>query len=191
MRNPFHGLLAWIFQPSRQPVMACFANCSRTSGGMQHLQHKMAAATPMSPSIWRRALSPPSLTQWGDPPAQYWIGSCVWPPNEVPSVSSCVPNRAISVLFVSALTARCRATPHRERADALEAEVAAAEKELAELQASSSGLDALEQRYWHDFNDFQLHLRAHLDERDSMLSKVRCGPWTASAAHGVLGPWRE
>ena len=60
----------------------------------------------------------------------------------------------------------------RERADKLEAEVAQAERELSELSASSIELDSLEERYWHDFNDFQIQLRAHIDERDVLLNKV-------------------
>ena len=40
------------------------------------------------------------------------------------------------------------------------------------MAASSSELDSLEERYWHDFNDFQLQLRAHIDERDVLVNKV-------------------
>lgn len=58
------------------------------------------------------------------------------------------------------------------RVDKLEAELAQAERELSELGASSSELDGLEERYWHDFNDFQLQLRAHIDERDVLVNKV-------------------
>ena len=32
-----------------------------------------------------------------------------------------------------------------------------------------------EERYWHDFNDFQIQLRAHVDERDVLLRKVGKG----------------
>ena len=60
----------------------------------------------------------------------------------------------------------------KARADKLEAELAQAERELSELDASSSELDSLEERYWHDFNDFQLQLRAHVDERDVLLNKA-------------------
>lgn len=66
----------------------------------------------------------------------------------------------------------------RVRADKLEAEVAQAERELSELSASSIELDSLEERYWHDFNDFQIQLRAHIDERDVLLNKME-----HSAAH--------
>ena len=61
----------------------------------------------------------------------------------------------------------------RARADALETELAAAQQRLAELQAGSTELNALEERYWHDFNDFQGQLRAHVEERDALLGKVR------------------
>ncbi|KAL3139672.1 hypothetical protein ABBQ38_003986 [Trebouxia sp. C0009 RCD-2024] len=64
------------------------------------------------------------------------------------------------------------------RVDKLEAELAQAERELSELGASSSELDGLEERYWHDFNDFQLQLRAHIDERDVLVNKME-----HSAAH--------
>ena len=60
----------------------------------------------------------------------------------------------------------------KARADKLEVELAHAERELSELAASSSELDSLEERYWHDFNDFQLQLRAHVDERDVLLNKA-------------------
>jgi len=60
----------------------------------------------------------------------------------------------------------------KARADRLEVELAHAERELSELGASSSELDSLEERYWHDFNDFQLQLRAHIDERDVLLTKA-------------------
>lgn len=33
-------------------------------------------------------------------------------------------------------------------------------------------LNGHEERYWHDFNDFQLQLRAHVEERDALLNKV-------------------
>ena len=39
-------------------------------------------------------------------------------------------------------------------------------------QAASLTLDKLEESYWHEFNDFQLQLRVHVDERDTTLSKV-------------------
>ena len=58
------------------------------------------------------------------------------------------------------------------RVEKLEAELGKAERELSQLGASSSELDGLEERYWHDFNDFQLQLRAHIDERDVLVNRV-------------------
>lgn len=66
----------------------------------------------------------------------------------------------------------------KARADKLEAELAVAERQLSQLAASSSELDSLEERYWHDFNAFHLQLRAHVDERDVLLNKME-----QSAAH--------
>lgn len=61
------------------------------------------------------------------------------------------------------------------RVEKLDAELGEAERELSQLGASSSELDGLEERYWHDFNDFQLQLRAHIDERDVLVNRV-CSP---------------
>lgn len=58
------------------------------------------------------------------------------------------------------------------RVEKLESDLAQAERELSELGASSSELDGLEERYWHDYNDFQLQLRAHMDERDVLVNRV-------------------
>ena len=58
------------------------------------------------------------------------------------------------------------------RVERLEAELGQAERELSQLGASSSELDGLEERYWHDFIDFQLQLRAHIDERDVLVNRV-------------------
>ena len=43
-----------------------------------------------------------------------------------------------------------------------------------QVRAKAVELGELEERYWHDFNDFQIQLRAHVDERDVLLRKV-CG----------------
>ena len=42
-----------------------------------------------------------------------------------------------------------------------------------QVRAKAVELGELEERYWHDFNDFQIQLRAHVDERDVLLRKVR------------------
>jgi hypothetical protein len=60
-------------------------------------------------------------------------------------------------------------------------------------QAASLTLDKLEESYWHEFNDFQLQLRAHVDERDTILSKVGarsqplCRLWLSAS---VIADWR-
>ena len=59
------------------------------------------------------------------------------------------------------------------RADAAEAALGVARRELDGARARSGALGDLEARYWHDFNDFQQQLRAHVDERDVLLRKVR------------------
>lgn len=44
---------------------------------------------------------------------------------------------------------------------------------VVQVRAKAEELGELEERYWHDFNDFQIQLRAHVDERDVLLRKVR------------------
>ncbi len=44
---------------------------------------------------------------------------------------------------------------------------------MVQVRAKAEELGELEERYWHDFNDFQIQLRAHVDERDVLLRKVR------------------
>jgi hypothetical protein len=50
--------------------------------------------------------------------------------------------------------------------------LAAAEAESRALEVAAGELDALEERYFHDFNDFKAQLRAHVGERDALLSKI-------------------
>lgn len=59
------------------------------------------------------------------------------------------------------------------RAESAEAALAVARGELAAARDRAAELSKLEARYWHDFNDFQLQLRAHCDERDVLLRKAR------------------
>ena len=49
-------------------------------------------------------------------------------------------------------------------------------------QSASLEIDKLEENYWREFNDFQLQLRVHVDERDTTLSKVS-PPVSWSASH--------
>lgn len=60
----------------------------------------------------------------------------------------------------------------RLRAEQLEAELAEVQRELSSLQAASADIDSLEERYWHDFNDYALQLSAHVEERDALLSRI-------------------
>jgi len=58
------------------------------------------------------------------------------------------------------------------RAAELERQLAAVAEEAAALSAAAADLDMLEERYWHDYNDYQLQLRSHVDERDALLNKI-------------------
>mmetsp|Transcript_8297 Transcript_8297/g.23802 ORF Transcript_8297/g.23802 Transcript_8297/m.23802 type:complete len:444 (-) Transcript_8297:467-1798(-) len=60
----------------------------------------------------------------------------------------------------------------RQRCLQLQAQLGDARAEAAQLEAAAVELDALEERYWHDFNDFKTQLRAHVEERDALLSKI-------------------
>ncbi|KAG1670187.1 hypothetical protein FOA52_014963 [Chlamydomonas sp. UWO 241] len=60
----------------------------------------------------------------------------------------------------------------RQRATTLKAELATVQGEAEALAAAAADLDALEGSYWHDFSDYQLQLRVHVDERDGLLNKI-------------------
>lgn len=60
----------------------------------------------------------------------------------------------------------------RRRAQQLEAELAAVAAEQAGAAAASAELNALEERYWHEHNEYQLLLAAHIEERDGLLAKI-------------------
>ena len=60
----------------------------------------------------------------------------------------------------------------RMRAARLRTEADAAELELSQLQEVAADLQGLEQRYWHDLNDFQRQLQVHVEDRDALLSQV-------------------
>ena len=72
------------------------------------------------------------------------------------------------------------------RAESAEAAVAVAQRELDQARAKAAEVGDLETRYWHDFNDFQLQLRAHVDERDVLLSKVGCLLCTGLKFYGTV-----
>ncbi|KAG4994697.1 hypothetical protein JHK86_031524 [Glycine max] len=44
--------------------------------------------------------------------------------------------------------------------------------ELRELELKSSRFNELEERYWHEFNNFQFQLISHQEERDAILAKI-------------------
>ncbi|KAI3408352.1 uncharacterized protein J3R85_020308, partial [Psidium guajava] len=44
--------------------------------------------------------------------------------------------------------------------------------ELKELETKSSRFQELEERYWHEFNNFQFQLTSHQEERDAILAKI-------------------
>jgi len=60
----------------------------------------------------------------------------------------------------------------RREAAAVEAELAALRAEMAALAAAEADLDALEERYWQDYNDHQMALMAHGEERDALAAKI-------------------
>ena len=57
---------------------------------------------------------------------------------------------------------------------ALEAERAATRAKAAALAGEEAKLAALEEQYWHQFNEFQLQLQAHMEDRDSVITRRPC-----------------
>jgi beclin 1 len=58
------------------------------------------------------------------------------------------------------------------RAADLEAQIADSARHSASLEAAAAEVAALEARYWHAANDYQLQLSWHMGERDALLSKI-------------------
>ena len=56
----------------------------------------------------------------------------------------------------------------RERLAAAERQLAAAQAELAGVEARAAEVGVQEERYWHAFNELQLRLQEHLEERDAL-----------------------
>ncbi|GMH38161.1 hypothetical protein BSKO_06045 [Bryopsis sp. KO-2023] len=67
--------------------------------------------------------------------------------------------------------ARQECENERIRAEKMEADLREAEKELAQLEAIAEEMDELEERYWHDFNDYHLQLQAHVEEKAALVKK--------------------
>lgn len=57
-------------------------------------------------------------------------------------------------------------------ADAAAASLRDAEAELARLTAATEEMDAMEARFWHDYNDFRLQLLRYVDDRDALLARI-------------------
>ncbi|KAL4458034.1 hypothetical protein ABPG75_012899 [Micractinium tetrahymenae] len=78
--------------------------------------------------------------------------------------------------------AEAEAQRERDRLAAAERELAAAHAELARVQARSAELSGQEERHWQAFNEFQLRLAEHLDERDALAHRLEA----SSAALAAL-----
>eukprot|EP00882_Tetradesmus_deserticola_P010982 GHRQ01011616.1.p1 GENE.GHRQ01011616.1~~GHRQ01011616.1.p1 ORF type:complete len:205 (+),score=80.17 GHRQ01011616.1:502-1116(+) len=63
------------------------------------------------------------------------------------------------------------AAAQQDQADA-ESALAGVQRELAAQQAIAADIAALEERYWHDLNDYQLSLQQHISERDGLLQRI-------------------
>ncbi|KAF8057645.1 FUM1 [Scenedesmus sp. PABB004] len=68
---------------------------------------------------------------------------------------------------LAAATAAARAD-----AAAADAEAASVRGALAAARRASAEVSALEERYWHDLNAYQLALAGHLSDRDSLLRRI-------------------
>eukprot|EP00976_Prorocentrum_cordatum_P021367 436344-Prorocentrum_minimum.AAC.1 len=85
-----------------------------------------------------------------------------------------VAARKVAALLPGSCDARwCRQVAEEERQlaaqlAALEAERAATRARAAALAGEEAKLSQLEERYWHQFNEFQLQLTAHMEDRDSV-----------------------
>ncbi|WIA42915.1 hypothetical protein OEZ86_008829 [Tetradesmus obliquus] len=53
-----------------------------------------------------------------------------------------------------------------------ESALTAVQRELAAQQAIAADIAALEERYWHDLNEYQLSLQQHISERDGLLQRI-------------------
>ncbi|CAN6475465.1 unnamed protein product [Victoria cruziana] len=54
----------------------------------------------------------------------------------------------------------------------IEKQYAEVNLELMDLESKSKQFKELEEKYWHDFNDFQFQLITHQEERDAILAKI-------------------
>jgi beclin 1 len=54
----------------------------------------------------------------------------------------------------------------------IEQQLAAVEQEQLAQEAAAADVAGLEERYWQEYNNYQLSLSSHLAERDALLSKI-------------------
>jgi hypothetical protein len=71
---------------------------------------------------------------------------------------------------MAALAAQTAAA--RQEQAAAESALAGVQRELAAQQAIAADIAALEERYWHDLNEYQLSLQQHISERDGLLQRI-------------------
>ncbi|KAJ0986187.1 hypothetical protein J5N97_004543 [Dioscorea zingiberensis] len=53
-----------------------------------------------------------------------------------------------------------------------ERQCAEVDSEMKELESKSNHFKELEERYWHEFNNFQFQLTSHQEDRDTILAKI-------------------
>ncbi|KAK9145438.1 hypothetical protein Sjap_005341 [Stephania japonica] len=56
--------------------------------------------------------------------------------------------------------------------DESEKQCAEVNSQLKDLEVKSQRFNELEERYWHEFNNFQFQLTSHQEERDAILAKI-------------------
>jgi hypothetical protein len=71
---------------------------------------------------------------------------------------------------MAALAAQTAAAQQEQAA--AESALAGVTRELAAQQAIAADIAALEERYWHDLNEYQLLLQQHISERDGLLQRI-------------------
>jgi hypothetical protein len=71
---------------------------------------------------------------------------------------------------MAALAAQTAAAQQEQAA--AESALAGVTRELAAQKAIAADIAALEERYWHDLNEYQLSLQQHISERDGLLQRI-------------------
>ncbi|CAI5488723.1 unnamed protein product [Closterium sp. Naga37s-1] len=60
----------------------------------------------------------------------------------------------------------------QQEAEELEQQRAQLRAQLGEVEAEQAELDAAEERYWHEFNEFQYQVSVHQEARDGLLASI-------------------